>query len=83
LFATPFGVPVGHITCGEILMVDPTKVVVIVNPLPPKTPKEVNRFLKMTGYYIKLIGNYAAIVAEELTNKKRGFDVVIRVHASF
>jgi hypothetical protein len=36
IFKTPFGILLGHIVCKQGLLVDPAKIVVIVNLPPPK-----------------------------------------------
>jgi hypothetical protein len=37
IFSTPFGILLGHIVCKQGLIVDPAKIVVIVNLPPPKS----------------------------------------------
>lgn len=45
----PYGVLLGHIICKEVLMVDLTKITVLVNIPPLKIVKEVRQFLGSTG----------------------------------
>jgi hypothetical protein len=37
IFGTPFGILLGHIVCKQGLLVDPTKIAIIVNLPPPKS----------------------------------------------
>jgi hypothetical protein len=37
IFGTPFGILLGHIMCKQGILVDPAKIGVIVNLLPPKS----------------------------------------------
>jgi hypothetical protein len=37
IFGTPFGILLGHIVCKKGILVDPTKIAVIVNLPPPKS----------------------------------------------
>jgi hypothetical protein len=73
IFSTPFGILLGHIVCKQVLIVDPTNIVVIVN-LPPPPPKSVHQLratLDHTGYYRKFIKGYEKITApmEKLLKK--------------
>jgi hypothetical protein len=45
----------GHIVCKQGLLVDLTKIVVIVNLPPPKTIRQLRVTLGHTGYYRKFI----------------------------
>ena len=40
---------------------DPTKIQVIVNLIPPKTQKEIRIFLEYAGYYRRFIENFSKI----------------------
>lgn len=62
LFATPHGIFLGHIICKEGLMVDPMKVVILLNITPPQNVKEVKRFLGYISYYCKFIKYYVILV---------------------
>jgi hypothetical protein len=71
IFGTPFGILLGHIVCKQGLLVDPTKIVVIVNLPPPKSVRQLRATLRHTGYYRKFINGYAKITApmEKLLKK--------------
>lgn len=71
LFATPYGLLLGHIISKEGLMVDPIKITVLTNIPPLKIIKELRRFLGSTKYYRKFIENYASLAApiDGLTKK--------------
>ena len=60
----------GHKVSAEGCKPDPTNVEAISKMKPPKTVKEVRRFLGMCGFYRKHIPNYAKI-ATPLTNLTR------------
>jgi len=51
----------GHIVCKDGLLVDPMKVVVMVDMLAPKIVKELCEMLGHRRYYGKFISNYAKI----------------------
>jgi hypothetical protein len=63
IFGTPFGILLGHIVCRQGLIVDPAKIVVIVNLPPPKSVRRLRATLGHTGYYRKFIKGYAQITA--------------------
>lgn len=56
----------GHIISEKGVMPNPSKVEAIKNFPIPKTAKEIKQFLGLTGYYRKMIRNYAKI-AKPLT----------------
>jgi hypothetical protein len=58
IFGTPFVILLGHIVCKQGLLVDPAKIVVIVNLSPPKTVLQLRVTLGHTGYYKKIIKGY-------------------------
>ncbi|KAH9291081.1 hypothetical protein KI387_044652, partial [Taxus chinensis] len=64
-----------HIICKEGLLVDPTKVTVIIGLRKPTGQREVRRFLVHTGYYRKFIKGYAKVstLLEELLKGKGTF----------
>ena len=49
----------GHIVSGEGITPLPEKLSSIQKMLPPKTPKEVNQFLSLIGYYRKFIPRFS------------------------
>ena len=51
----------GHITFRQGMMVDPTKIAIIVNLPPPNSVKKLRTTLGYTGYYRKFIKGYAQI----------------------
>lgn len=51
----------GHIISEKGVRPNPTKIEVIKNFLIPKTQKQIKQFLGLTGYYRKMIHNYAKI----------------------
>jgi hypothetical protein len=76
IFETPFGILLGHIIYKKGLLVDPAKVVVIVNLPPPKSVCQLRETLGHTCYYRKFIKGYAQITApmEKLLNKDSKFE---------
>jgi hypothetical protein len=75
IFCVPHGNLLGHIVCREGVLVDPTKVVVIVNMPPPTSAKKLRSMLGHTGYYRRFIRRYANITAplENLLKKSEVF----------
>jgi hypothetical protein len=71
IFNTPFGILLGHVVCKQGLLVDPAKIVVIVNLPPPKSVHQLRATLGHTGYYRKFIKSYTQITApmEKLLKK--------------
>jgi hypothetical protein len=71
IFCVPHGNLLGHIVCREGVLVDPAKVVVILNMSPPTSAKLLRSTLGHTGYYRKFIRRYATITAplEKLLKK--------------
>ena len=63
IFCVPFGIFLGHIVCHQGLMVDLTKIAVIINLQAPTTEKQLRSILGHTGYYKKFIQGYALITA--------------------
>jgi hypothetical protein len=53
IFFSPFGVMLGHILCKQGLLVDPSKIVIIVDLPPPTSVKQLHTVLGHTGYYRK------------------------------
>jgi hypothetical protein len=75
IFNTPFGILLGHIVCIHGLLVDPAKIVVIVNLPPPKLVHQLRATLRHTWYYRKFIKGYAHISAsmENMLKKETKF----------
>jgi hypothetical protein len=61
IFFSPFGVLLGHIVCKQGLLVDPSKIDIIVDLTPPTLVKQLCTVLGHTGYYRKFIKGYAQI----------------------
>jgi hypothetical protein len=72
IFNAPFGILLGNVVCKQGLLVDPAKIVVIVNLPPPKSMCHLKSTLGHIGYYRKFIRGYAHITAlmERLLNKE-------------
>eukprot|EP00253_Pinus_taeda_P017912 PITA_17912 len=58
-FLVPFRNLLGHVVCKQGLMVDPAKIVVILNLQAPRSVKQLCATLGHTGYYRKFIKSYA------------------------
>ena len=54
VFCVPFVILLGHVVCKQGLMVDPTKIAIIVNLPPPASVKQLCTTLGHTGYYRNL-----------------------------
>ena len=76
VFLVPFGNLLGHVVCKQGLMVDPAKIMVILNLEAPSRVKQRRTTLGHTGYYRKFIKSYAQIIApmEKLLKKDVAFD---------
>jgi hypothetical protein len=61
IFFSLFGVLVGHIVCKQGLLVDPSKIAIIVDLSPPTSVKQLHIALGHTVYYRKIIKGYAHI----------------------
>jgi hypothetical protein len=75
IFGTPFGIFLRHIVCKQGLLVDPSKIPVIVNLQPPKLVRQLRETLGHIGYYRKFIKVYAQITVpmEKLLKKDTRF----------
>jgi hypothetical protein len=75
IFFSPFGVLLGHILCKQGLLVDPSKIAIIVDFPPPTLVKQMHTVLGIIGYYRKFIKGYAQIIApmEKLLKKDYQF----------
>lgn len=71
LFCVPFGNLLGNVVCMQGLMVEPTKIVVILNLEVPRSVKQLRTTLGHMGYYRKIIKSYAQITVhmEKLLKK--------------
>ena len=65
----------GHIVYKKGLLIDPAKIALIVNFLPPMNVKQLRVTLGHIGYYHKFIRGYAAITTpmENLLKKDEHF----------
>ena len=61
IFCVLFGILLGHIVCKQELMVDPTKIAIIMNLPPPNSVRQLHTTLGHIGYYRKFIKGYARI----------------------
>jgi hypothetical protein len=55
IFIAPFGILLGHVVCKQGLLVDPTKIIFIVNLPPPNSVRQLRATLGHIGYYKKFI----------------------------
>ena len=71
IFFSPFGVLLFHIVCKQGLLVDPSKIAIIVDLPPPTLVKKLRIALGHIGYYRKFIKGYAQITTpmEKLMKK--------------
>lgn len=63
VFFVPYGILLGHVVCKQGLMVDPTKIVFIINLEALKNVKQLCGTMGHIGYYRKFINEYAPITA--------------------
>jgi hypothetical protein len=82
---SPFGVLLGHIVCKQGLLVDPSKIAIIVDLPPPTSFKQLRTMLVHTGYYRKFIKGYAQITPpmEKLLKKDCQFGWTDECQQSF
>jgi hypothetical protein len=59
IFLAPFRILLGHIVCKQGLLVDPTKIIVILELASPTSVRQLRATLGHTGYYMKFIQGYA------------------------
>jgi hypothetical protein len=85
IFFSPFGVLVGHIVCKQGLLVDPSKIFIIVDLPPPTSVRHMHITLGHTGYYMKFIKGYAQITSpmEKLLKKYSKFQWTEECQQSF
>jgi hypothetical protein len=63
IFFSPFGVLLRYIVCKNGLLVDPSKIDIIVDLPPPTSVKQLHTALGNIGYYRKFIKGYAQITS--------------------
>jgi hypothetical protein len=75
IFRTPFGILLGHIAWKQGLLVDPSKIAIIINLPPPKTIHQLRATLGHTRCYNFFIKGYVQINApmEKLLRKDTKF----------
>jgi hypothetical protein len=61
IFFSPFGVLLGNIVCKQGLLVDTSKIAIIVDIPPPTLVRQLHTTLGYTGYYRNFIKGYAQI----------------------
>ena len=76
IFCAPFGVLLGHVVCRDGILVNPTKVAIILDLPPPTLATQLRSTLGHTGYYRKFIRGYAEITGpmEKLLKKDVKFE---------
>jgi hypothetical protein len=72
IFLAPFKILLGHIVCKKGLLVDPTKITVIMELASPTSVRHIRTTLGHTCYYRKFIKGYAEITTpmEKLLKKE-------------
>jgi hypothetical protein len=82
---SPFGVLLGHIVCKQGLLVDPSKISIIVDLPPPTSVRQLCTMLGHIGYYRKFIKGYAQITTpmEKLLKKYCQFQWTEECQESF
>jgi hypothetical protein len=75
----------GHIVCKQGLLVDPSKIAIIVDLPPPTSIKQLRTTLGHIGYYRKFIKGYAQITTpmENLLKKDCQFQWIEECQQSF
>jgi len=63
IFCVPYGILLGHVVCKKGFMVDPTKIVVVINLEPSRYVEQLRATLGHTRYYRKFIKAYVHITA--------------------
>ena len=61
IFCATFGILLGHIVHKEGMVIDPTKIAIIIDLSAPMIVKQLRETLGHTGYYRNFIRGYAAI----------------------
>jgi hypothetical protein len=85
IFFSPFGVLLGHIVCKKGLLLDPSKIAIIVDLPPPTSVRQLHTALGHTGYYRKFIKGYAQITTpmENILKKDSKFQWTEECQHSF
>jgi hypothetical protein len=85
IFFSPFGVLLGNIVCKQGLLVDPSKIAIIVDLPPPTSVRKLCTILGHTGYYKKFIKGYTQITTpmEKLLKKHSKFQWIEEFQQSF
>ena len=85
IFFSPFGVLLGHIVCKKGLLVDPSKIAIIVDLSPPTLVRQLCTVMGHIGYYRKFIKGYTQIKTpmEKLLKKDSKFQSTEECHHSF
>ena len=75
LFCIPFRILLGYVVCRQGLIMDTTKIAVVINLKAPRSVKQMRAKLGHTRYYQKFIKSYAQITApmEKLLKKDTTF----------
>ena len=75
ILCAPFSVLLGHVVCRNGILVDPAKIVIILDLPPPTLVMQIRSILGHIGYYMKFIKGYAMITApmEKLLKKDANF----------
>jgi hypothetical protein len=75
IFCAPFGILLGHVVCKQGLIVDPTKIVVILDLQLPTLVSQLRETLGHTGYYMNFFKRYTQIKIpmEKLLKEKDKF----------
>jgi hypothetical protein len=76
---------VGHIVCKQGLLVDPSKIAIIVDLPPPTSVRQLHTALGHIGYYRKFIKGYAQITTpmEKILKKYCQFQWLEECQQSF
>ena len=71
IFCAPFGILLSHVVCHDEMLVNPAKIVIILDLPPLNTIKQLHATLGHTRYYRKFIKGYAEVTApmEKLLKK--------------
>jgi hypothetical protein len=85
IFYLPHGNMLGHIVCQEGVLVDKTKVVVILNMPPPTSTHQCRSTLGHIRYYRKFVRRYVTIIAplEHLLKKSELFQWTLECDRAF